>query len=106
MLACCDSHLGKVNSSLRVDSLANCPVLHLIPIQSYVPNVDIGELADQRSQDDVKVCADDTRDAVAEVGLLQGHAVQDDVDGALGADLLFLKHACSILRQSSNPVCG
>ena len=24
----------------------------------------------------------------------------------LQADILFLKHACSILRQSSNPVCG
>ena len=24
----------------------------------------------------------------------------------LQPDILFLKHACSILRQSSNPVCG
>ena len=23
-----------------------------------------------------------------------------------GSDILFLKHACSIIRQSSNPVCG
>ena len=23
-----------------------------------------------------------------------------------GSDILFLKHACSIIRQSSNPACG
>ena len=67
-----------------VDSLAIRPVQHLIHLQFPVPNVDVGELADQRSQYDVEVFADDTLDAVPEVGLLQGLPVQDDVDGSLG----------------------
>ena len=29
-----------------------------------------------------------------------------DAYSAYGSDILFLKHGCSILRQSSDPVCG
>ena len=29
-----------------------------------------------------------------------------NIDDVFRADILFLKHACSILRQSSNPACG
>ena len=66
------------------DLLATCPVLHLIHLQFPVPDVDPRELADQRPQDQVEVLADDTGDAVPELGLLQRLPVQDDIYGALG----------------------
>ena len=34
------------------------------------------------------------------------HGVDPPLVDGLVPDILFLKHACSILRQSSNPVCG
>ena len=79
-----DKLLGHPVYNIRiVDSLAIRPVLHLTLIQFPVPNVDIGEVADQRPHDDVKVFADYARDAVSKVGLLQGHPVQCDVESAL-----------------------
>ena len=46
---------------------------------------------------------------VVRLDLIHGHSVLTErafYKGILGADILFLKHACSVLRQSSNPVCG
>ena len=34
------------------------------------------------------------------------HGVDPPLVDGLVPDILFLKHACSILRQSSSPVCG
>ena len=53
----------------------------------------------------VEDLGEDARVAVEEV-LVEHGVVVAQVLGQPGTDILFLKHACSILRQSSDPVCG
>ena len=40
------------------------------------------------------------------LGKVAHSGLTDTAFDELRADILFLKHACNILRQSSNPVCG